>query len=49
MHNYPVLWYTVVDEMSVDEMSVDATKCRRRNVRRRIVVELFEAREIRRD
>ena len=23
MYNYPVRWYTVVDEMSVDEMSVD--------------------------
>ena len=38
MYNCPVRWYTVVDEMFVDEMSV-YTKCRRRNVRRRIVVE----------
>src|SRR6218665_3735655 len=41
MHNYSVRWYTVVDKMSVGEICL-WTKCRRRNIRRRIVVERIE-------
>ena len=40
MYSCHTRWYTVVDEMSVDEMY---TKCRRRNVRRRVVVEPIQS------